>query len=30
MSCIIRTSLINDLPKIANLQRQFPNLYTGK
>ena len=22
--------VINDLPKIANLQRQFPNLYTGK
>jgi len=22
--------VINDLPKLANLQRQFPNLYTGK
>jgi len=22
--------VINDLPKVANLQRQFPNLYTGK
>jgi len=22
--------VINDLPKIANLKRQFPNLYTGK
>ncbi len=22
--------VINDLPKLANLKRQFPDLYTGK